>query len=132
MPGLIEVVTDVCRLPIDFYQSNVSPIDLVRRSGYLKLRGDVTVERLSAGLAREPELVDAWLMWSNDNRSTPAWYIKELDGGGFEVGYYDHGRASQTVFDDRVRACAEYARHYLEGVADLIEGRSGTSGERAC
>jgi hypothetical protein len=86
----------------------------VRRSGYHSVRREITVDRLSDCLATDPDLVDAWLMWSEDNRSTPAWYIESLDTGAFEVGYYDHGRTSQLTFDDRIRACAEYVRHYLE------------------
>lgn len=114
MPSVAEVVTAVCRLPIDFRRGNVSARNLVRRSGYLGARREVTVERLTERLATDADLVDAWLTWSEDNRSTPAWYIESLGAGAFEVGYYDHGRTSQVVFDDRIRACAEYVRRYLE------------------
>ena len=117
MPSAAEVVTTVCRLPLDFRRGNVSANDLVRRSGYLAARNEVTVERIAAYLASDPDLVDAWLMWSEDNRSTPAWYIESLDAGAFEVGYFDHGRTSQVTIDDRNRACAEYVRHYLEQFA---------------
>jgi hypothetical protein len=79
----------------------------------------VTVERLSTCLAKEPGLVDAWLMWSEDNRSTPAWYLVKGEDGRLQVGYYDHGWVSQTTFDDRIRACAEYVHHYVDGFADL-------------
>ena len=117
MPSVAEVVTAVCRLPIDFRRGKVSAIALVRRSGYLAAPHEVTAERLADRLATDPDLVDAWLTWSEDNRSTPAWYIESLGKGGFEVGYYDHGRTSQVVFDDRISACAEYVRRYLEQFA---------------
>lgn len=117
MPSAAEVVTAVCRLPIDFRRGNVSATALVRRSGYLAARHEVTVDRLADCLATDPDLVGAWLTWSEDNRSTPAWYIEALGTGGFEVGYYDHGRTSQVAFDDRIRACAEYLFRYLEQFA---------------
>ena len=117
MSSVTEAATAVCRLPIEFRHGNVSAIDLVRRSGYVAARHDVTVDRLADCLATDPDFVDAWLKWSEDNRSTPAWYIKSLDTGAFEVGYFDHGRTSQAMFDDRIRACAEYVRHYVEQFA---------------
>ena len=119
MPSLPEVVSAVCRLPIDFNRANASPIDLLRRSGYLVVRREVTVERLSDRLIRDQELVDSWIAWSEDNRSTPSWYIEALGPREFEVGYYDEDRSSQMRFDDKVRACSEYVHQYLEQVADL-------------
>jgi hypothetical protein len=122
MPSLDDVLTAVCRLPIDFERGGVSAIVLIRQSGYLALRREVIVERLSECLTKDPGLVDAWIKWSEDNRSGPAWYISTLGPREFEVAYLDHGRSSQhRRFDDKVCACAEYVSHELEHRADLAE-----------
>ena len=120
MANLDDVLTAVCRLPLDFRGSRSSAHDLIVKSGYLALRREITVEHLYDRLALNQQLVDAWQLWSDDNRGWPAWYIESVGPGNgkFEVGYYDNGKTSQRLFDDRNRACAEYAHHTLEQLAD--------------
>ncbi len=120
-PNLTSVVTAACRLPIDFSRGSVSAIELLVRSGYLTVRRDITLERLSDCLAMHPEWIDAWLQWSEDNRSSPSWYIETLGPDEFEVGHYNGGRSSQMQFDDRVRACAEFVSRELEQLAETAE-----------
>jgi hypothetical protein len=122
----------ICRLPLDFYTlGNVSPIELLRRSGYKAVRSEVTIERLSACLREHPSWVDPWFRWSEDNRSTPAWYVREVRPGEYELGSVDrHGSVTpRLVLDDKVAACAEYIHRRVAQIADwrgrLDGGASG-------
>ncbi len=112
-----DVIAAVCRIPIDFYADDVSTLALVRGSGYEAARSELTVDHLVDHFSTHPELVDAWLAWSEDNRSSPAWYIEAIGSRDYEVGYYTTGRQLQFRFKDRVRACSEFVAHYLEHVA---------------
>lgn len=104
MPSLDEVIAAICRMPLDH-------------------RGEVTVEHLYECLAKDPRLIDAWQVWSDDNRSTPAWVFGTLGPNEFEVRHFDRS-GSTTVrlrFEDRGRACAEYMLRNLETLADDAE-----------
>lgn len=111
----------VTRLPLDFKKGRQSAHALIAASGYPAQRGEISVDRLERYLAGEPDLVKAWLEWSDDNRGWPAWYIEPDGHGRYEVGYYDGGRSSVQAFDDKVRACAEYVHHELEQLADQAD-----------
>jgi hypothetical protein len=115
---LDAVVKAVCRLPIDAALADVSAIDLIRASGYVEYRRDVSVERLRECLTEDPRLVDAWLQWSADNRSTPAWHVTTLESGAYEVGFLNRTIERQVTFDERIAATSEYVHHYLEQLAD--------------
>ena len=63
-------------------------------------------------LKENPNIVDYWLQMSEDNRSTPAWYLrKSVEGSKWEVGYYPEGKV--MYFDDAVDACATYIKNYI-------------------
>jgi hypothetical protein len=124
-PTLEAVVQSVCRLPIDFdAKGDVSPADLVRRSGYRAARTEVTVERLAETLRAHADWVEEWFRWSADNRGSPAWYLVETQSGEFELGFYE-GLSSQlpVTIADKVQATAEFVHRYVEHVADLFDGQ---------
>ena len=116
------VVEAVCRLPIDYVQlGTYSAAEVVRRSGYGLARDHVTVDRLAACLADHPEWVDAWFLWSDENRGIPAWYVRRAGSSGFRVGRKDHGGQSEPLrFDNRTLACAEYVRREVESIWQLL------------
>lgn len=98
------------------------------RSGYLAVRHQVTADRILDCLAGDPSLADAWIQWSADNRSTPAWYVTAVHPRRFEVAYLDHDQTTGRVeFEDKLRACAVYVHHELEQLADTAESFSSPS-----
>jgi hypothetical protein len=114
-----EVVTAVCRLPIDFRSSrDESPVSLVNRSGYLAVRGEITIARLLACLATQPDWVDAWFAYSEDQRCTPCWFLGET-ASGYEVALIGGAEPHEsTMFDDLLEACATYVHRELESLAN--------------
>ena len=112
MDDVDRTIEALCRLPVDFHtEGNVSPINLIVRSGYPAVASQLTVDRVRRCLAAHPNWVDSWFIWSDDQRSSPAWWLAEKSATTYEVGYYDpkHEREEPPlVFDDRVRACAEF------------------------
>ena len=117
MLDLDDVAAALCRLPIDYRESRWnSATELVRRAGHAERRAEVTVDRIAACLRANPDWVDAWFEWSAETRAKPAWYVLRAGPGTFVVGYVV-GTTNRRVLvtDDRVVACAEYVRRYLDG-----------------
>jgi hypothetical protein len=115
------VVSAVCSLAEDYRTfGDRSTVELIRRSGYLEHRSDVTVDRLAECLAANPGFVRAWFAWSEDTRSDAHWSLRPCGPDSFEVGFLDAaGLHSVVPFDDEVRACAEYVQREVARIADL-------------
>lgn len=124
MSDLREVAADVCRLPIDWgAEGNISASDLVRRSGYLAVRSHIDVPELMSCLADHPDWVRAWFRWSEDQRTVPSWGLTSRGSNAYYLTYYDPEQAAQldpVVFDDKVRATAEYVHRMVELFADRL------------
>ena len=98
-----ESIQRICSLPVTFRGGDQSAYDLVRNSG--AAHRCLTAEALLPVLQSNPDLVDAWLMWSEDQRCTPAYYFIE-EGEKYVVGRYP-GK-DRAEFDDRLTACADF------------------------
>ena len=120
MTELDLVVRAVCALAEDYRTfGDRTTVELVRRSGYLRHRADVSVDRLAACLAERPEWVASWFAFSEDGRGTPRWYLRECGPTEFEVGSVDGKLHSLGSFADRVVACAEYVHRELARIAEV-------------
>ena len=121
MTELDLVVSAVCSLAEDYRTfGDRSAVELVRRSGYVAHRSDVTVDRLAECLAANPGFVRAWFARSDDTRANAHWYVRKCGPKSFEVGFLDgSGIHSVLAFDDEIRACAEYVHRTIAGIADV-------------
>ena len=119
---LDEVADAIVRMPLD-ERPTESALGLFEASGYMDHRGEISVEDLYVRLVRNPDLVDAWQGWVDDNRGYPAWYFATIETDRYEVGFVPfRGPVSdRQVFDDRARACAVYLRSEMELFAESVE-----------
>lgn len=107
-----RAVIAVARMAIDFQsRSDVSMKTLLEVSGYLAAPDEVSVEALEMEFKRHPDLVESWLRESEDNRSSPAWYVRSL-GASWEVGRYPGGPCDE--FTELTVACATYVKRFVE------------------
>ncbi len=118
---LDETVDTVCRLPIDYASFRIyTAVELLRRSGYVGVRSEVTVERLAASLAAHSDWVDAWFAWSAETRSRTHWFIRDCGQEEWEVAWFDGDANRRSMaFANRTRACAEYVLRELESIAGV-------------
>ena len=103
----------LCRIPLEI-RGWRSPSGAVKRSGYTRIRQDVTPPILAAYLTRHPEYVDQWEMYSLDKRTSAGWYCyREPAGwcvGSLTVSYPDeHYGAAADAF-------AEYILREVEAI----------------
>jgi|SRR5579862_6671763 len=102
----MNVVANICEIPLRFKAGNVSVWILVNESGYRESSKVISVEAVSSYLAEHPHLVKAWLLYSDDKRVSSGWFLAERAADAFEVGHYPKGKT--LSFSDRYRACAEF------------------------
>jgi hypothetical protein len=106
----------VARIAVDLRaQADVSPVELVRASGYLQDSMSVTIETIRAVLATHPDWVAAWLAYSQDKRTDSGWYVTQDGASGCLVGYYPG--AEPDRFHDCVHACAVFVDHEIADIA---------------
>ena len=98
-----EAIKRICCIPVDFRKGNKSFHELVHDTGIE--RRMLTAESVASALLSNPELVDDWLRWSEDQRSTPSHYFLE-EKDKYVVGVYP-GEES-VEFSDRIAACADF------------------------
>jgi hypothetical protein len=104
-----DFLTRVCRLPIEYRERATVPwVDLVREA-----TGGAapSASELATSFVRQPELVEAWLTYSADQRVSSAWYFSSAAGGGFTTGYYPTGPAYN--FASAAEACALFVHKVL-------------------
>lgn len=118
-----DLLSRVCLLPQEFRRrGDVSMIDLVRDSGYLRSPSAVTEEHLERYFRANPDAIDSWSLHSMDQRCAPAWYLVEPsdNAGQWAVGYLTANgqRTREAFYSDGAKACASFVKQWL----DLIGG----------
>ena len=118
-------------MPVDFRErGDVSMAQLVCDAGYDPSHTSLSEEEIASHLRKNPDLVQVWVQYSEDQRSSPAWYLsvpgKELGRlQTWRVGYYSQeGGTPEIPFDDEFEACAYFIMRYLEQVAEMVRPES--------
>lgn len=115
-PALAEIVARICAIPALFKAlGNVSVAELVERSGYRVAAAELTVDAISSYLRERPDLIEAWLGYSEDKRTSSGWYIRQLSRDAFEIGWYPQGE--RIVVSGKAEACAEFIIREIRSIA---------------
>jgi hypothetical protein len=112
----MDIVAKICALPVQFkFRGNVSIVQLVAESGYHTDPDALSVAAVSAHLHENPDLIDAWLMYSEDKRTSSGWYVSQRSTGTFEIGYHPAGE--RISVSGRAPACAEFIVREVRSIA---------------
>ena len=117
-----DVVARVCRMPQEFHRrGDVGMVVLMHESGYPKVHEQITEADLEEYLRAHPELVEDWVVESDDNRGTPAWCLTDSASSShsdkqWKVSYLNRDAEMTDVrfFPDRYTASAFYIKRYVE------------------
>ena len=115
--ALQEVVARVCSIPVVF---RTEPDETVRslfeKSCYERFQKEVSVAAIQGYLATHQALVEAWIRYSEEKRTSSGWYLE-----GLVVGYYEPGKGMvmRDRFPDPARACAEFIKKEMETLSRL-------------
>jgi hypothetical protein len=120
------MVDALCRMPIAFKdRGDISMVALLRESGYDAVNSGISERDVEAHLRRNPDLVQTWVAFSEDQRCSPAWYLAKpgagLDGkDGWRVGYHTSGQWSpERLFPDEYEACAFFIMRIVQQLSTL-------------
>lgn len=84
---------------------------LIAESDYRAVRARIEASLLSAILRAEPAIVDDWLAYSEDKRTSSGWAFWQSRGGAWVIG--DLAGAHEE-FGSREFACAEFVLRELD------------------
>ena len=118
------IVEHVCHIPHDHRNGDKSPMQLAEECGLFDHPDCVTPSAVEDYLRAHPELVDDWIMYSADKRSSPGYYLVD-HGDELIVGFTEDGDTQS--FTNRAAACAQYVTYeakVLLAVAARNQSRS--------
>jgi hypothetical protein len=110
----MDIVATICALPVQFKEGNLSIWQLVKKSGYRDDPSSLTVDAVATHLREHPELIDAWLGYSQDKRCS-GWFVRQSAVNTYEVGYVPGGE--RISMSDPARACAEFIVREVRSIA---------------
>ncbi|MCK5944712.1 MAG: hypothetical protein KAI24_22175 [Planctomycetes bacterium] len=114
-------------MPCAFWsRRDISMVGLLRELGWRRNSALPSEEELAGLLKLYPELVQAWVSYSEDQRVSSGWYLAP-PREGFEhfvpwtVGYVEpSGARPELAFPDQFAACAYFIVRQVEGMAKLL------------
>ena len=111
-----QIVEKVVKLPFDFHRMNKSIYTLLEESGYFENYNQVDESNILIAIKKQPDLVNDWLQYSDDQRSSPCWYFKQSDDKKyFFVGHYTESKKFEGInFTNKLEACAAFVKRYIE------------------
>ena len=106
----------ICDLPAAFRRGEGSFRDLVRARGFAEFRGQFAARELADYLRARPALIDQWVAYSEDKRTSDGWYLRPP----FSVGRItrEPPPAREQRYRDLAAACAAFIIAELGDVLD--------------
>lgn len=92
---------------------------LIEESGYRSLSPGIERSQLAVVLREEPAIVDDWLAYSEDKRTSCGWGLGPSPEGGWVVDGPDGIREKFANLED---ACAEFVLRELDYWAAVVAG----------
>ncbi len=97
---------------------NSTVVSLVKESGFKSIHSESLRDELREYLECHPEFIEDWIGFSEDQRSSPSWFLMREPNGQYELGWFatDCGKTRQEWFDSGAQACAEFIIRVMERV----------------
>ena len=110
-------VSEICEIAARYKSDGLRDTSKLLQAVELHFRKERIREAdLANYLRANPQLVDCWILWSEDKRWSPAWYLSENSDGTFSVGFYhkDPALREERRYSDKFAACAAFIVHEIE------------------
>ncbi len=107
----------IIALPRQFKEvKNKSIITLLKENGYYEHFDEVNENNIAGMLGESPEMIDDWLNWSDDKRSSSGWYFMEKGFNHYVVGYWPKNKFDDMQFSNKILACASFIKREIESI----------------
>ena len=117
-----RIAEKVVRVANDFYHQETSIYTLLQESGYFESYDHIGGSEIIVALKNHPDLINDWLRYSEDQRSSPCWYFRKCDGENYSVGHYpETPEFGEIDFKNKFEACAAFVRKFIESVRSKYE-----------
>ncbi len=114
---LNEIIFNVVSITEIFASRNdISVYQLLKDSGYFEKFSAISIKKIKKELKSHPELIQFWLNYSEDKRTSGGWYLKK-DNNDFFVG--NLLKKSEKHFQNEVDACALFIKREIEEIRKL-------------
>jgi hypothetical protein len=114
---ITNCIETIANFPTIYATGNITPLEIMRQSGYSKLFSDVTIENISEHLLQKPKLIADWIQYSEDIRHFPCWAFWKNANGTWKVSrLQDKNLVDEQDYDDRFFACAKMIKMSLEDI----------------
>ena len=116
-----SLIDDILNMPTIFHElGNVSYYTLLKNSGYFEKCNQISENDILKRIIRNPECVEQWLIYSEDQRSSPSWYIAQQNNNEYLVDRYPQLKSSQPrKFLDVNEACAAFVKVAIEQIRKI-------------
>ena len=120
-----SVVDALCRMPLAFKDAGDSTMVALLKVSRYGRDSAIAEGDLAAHLRKHPQLVNAWLEYSDEQRTLPAWYLMRpgaQTGGLWRVDYLTaREKPREHEFPDEFAACAFYIMRKVEELSRLAD-----------
>lgn len=120
-------VERICHIARDFRRPGAESLRaLVETSSYRAVRPDLDIARLERAVEADPRLVDDWLRYSEDKRTSGGWafYADGANGWVVEQPFPETGTAVVRNHEKAATACADYILTELDYWCDVDDRRA--------
>jgi hypothetical protein len=109
----------ICNLPLDYKITDKSAYELAKESKFAELHTRISVQDIKEYLLRKIDLIDKWVMWSEDKRT---WgYYLSITPHKSLIGELDRNAklVFEKSFSNNVDACAEFILMEISSILDI-------------
>jgi len=89
---------------------------LLKETGYCEFHDLFSETAIADALSLNPEIINDWLEYSEDKRTSSGWYIKRGKKGAFIVGKVEMIENSEMTYTDKIKACAAFIKREVETI----------------
>jgi hypothetical protein len=118
-----SVVAALCKMPVVFKDAGDTTMAALFTVSRYKAESRISEADVEAHLREHPALVDAWVTYSDDQRTLPAWYLMRPREGSTEDWRVDYlmprEQPREYVFDNKFAACAFFIMRKVEELLRL-------------
>jgi hypothetical protein len=113
-----KVIYKLLQIPEDFRSKNKSLVTLLKETGYHIFHDQISVEAIIEILKKKPQFISEWLLWSENQRSTPTTYFTKGDEWCF-VGHSPESKDFKEInTKDEYFACASFVKLQVEQISE--------------
>jgi hypothetical protein len=111
----------ICDFPTIYRMGQMTPIDILKQSGYLDEFQYLTEEQIAKYISSNGQLVETWLTFTEDIRYSPSWGLQTVDKSIWTVFYMNNGKVkTEFTFDNSADACAKMIKMTMDEIRKSV------------